>query len=111
MGLFQNVNTGDVQIAGDYRGLRELEESPVWEEVMPVTFYYSNYQKNPYAAYLIPKDLPDGSEVFIPDPIIDVLGSTWNQGDSYRATNVTGRVVNKKVVIDPTEIQTSSFMG
>lgn len=111
MGLFQNVNTGDVQIAGDYRGLRELEESPVWEEVMPVTFYYSNYQKNPYAAYLIPKDLPDGSEVFIPDPIIDVLGSTWNQGDSYRATNVTGRVVNKKVVIDPADVQTSSFMG
>ena len=111
VGLFQNMKSGEVQIAGDYRFLMKIEHDPEWEEVMPVTFYYSNYQKTPYAAYLIPKDLPDGSEVFIPDPIIDILGSTWNQGDSYRAINVTGRVVNKKVIIDPADIKQSNFIG
>jgi hypothetical protein len=35
---------------------------------------------------------PNYSEVFIPDPIKDLIGSTWNQGDYYRATNVTGKV-------------------
>lgn len=111
IGLFQNKKTGEVQVAGDYRYLIEMEGSPEWEEVMPVTFYYRNYQKQPYAAYLIPKDLPDGSEVFIPDPIVDILGSTWNQGDSYRAINVTGKVVNKKVIINPSEIKQSNFIG
>jgi len=111
VGLFQNIKTGEVQIAGDYRFLMQIEHDPEWEEVMPVTFYYSNYQKTPYAAYLIPKDLPDGSEVFIPDPIIDILGTTWNQGDSYRAINVTGRVVNKKVIINPADIKQSHLIG
>jgi len=109
--LYQNIKTGEVQIAGDYRFLMKMEDSPEWNEVMPVTFYYSNYQQNPYAAYLIPKELPDGSEVFIPDPIVDILGSTWNQGDSYRAINVTGKVVNRRVIIAPENIEQSDFVG
>ena len=111
VGLFQNIQTGEVQIAGDYRYLLKMQESPEWEEVIPVTFYYSNYQKSPFAAYLIPNDLPDGSAVFIPDPIEDILGSTWNQGDRYRATNITAKVINKKVVIDPATVEQSNFMG
>lgn len=111
VGLFQHIQTGQVQIAGDFRYLLKMQESPDWEEVMPVTFYYGSYQKNPYAAYLIPKDLPDGSEVFIPDPIEDLLGGTWNQGDSYRAVNVTGKIINKKIVIDPTKIKQSNLIG
>lgn len=109
--LFQNIKTGEVELSGDYRYLMGKQESPDWEAVVPVTFYYSNYQQNPYAAYLIPKDLPDGSEVFIPDPIVDILGSTWNQGDSYRAVNVTGKVINKKVIIDPADVKRSDFVG
>lgn len=111
VGLFQNIKTGEVQIAGDFRYLMEMEKSPVWEEVMPITFYYSNHQKQPYAVYLIPKNIADGSEVFISDPIIDIVGSTWNQGDSYRAINVIGKVVNKKVIINPADVKQSNFIG
>ena len=111
VGLFQNIKTGEVQVAGDFRYLMQMKESPEWEEVMPITYYYSNYHKHPYAAYLIPKDLPDSSEVFIPDPIIDIVGSIWNQGDSYRAINVIGKVVDKKVVINPADIKQSNFIG
>jgi hypothetical protein len=111
LGLYQHKQTGEVMIVGDYRSLMDIKEDALWDEVMPVTFYYSNYQKNPFAAYLIPKDLPDGSAVFIPDPIEDILGSTWNQGDQYRATNITAKVINKKVVIDPATVEQSNFMG
>lgn len=111
LGLYQHKQTGEVMIVGDYRSIMDIKEDSLWDEVMPVTFYYSNYQKSPFAAYLIPNDLPDGSAVFIPDPIEDILGSTWNQGDRYRATNITARVINKKVVIDPANVEQSNFMG
>ncbi|QWE25987.1 hypothetical protein [Polynucleobacter sp. AP-Ainpum-60-G11] len=111
LGIYQNKQTGEVMIVGDYRSLMDIKEDGLWDEVIPVTFYYSNYQKSPFAAYLIPNDLPDGSAVFIPDPIEDILGSTWNQGDRYRAMNVTGTVIDKKVVIDPANVEQSNFMG
>lgn len=38
----------------------------------------------PFAAYLIPKDLEPGSQVFVADVIEDVVNIRWNQGDSYR---------------------------
>lgn len=111
VGLFQKISTGEVQIVGDFRSLMEIENNPEWQEVMPVSFYYKNYHNTPFAAYLIPKDLADGSEVFIPDPIEDILGSTWNQGDRYRAANVIGTVINKKIVINPLDIPQSNFVG
>jgi hypothetical protein len=111
LGLYQHKKTGEVRVIGDYRSIMNIKEDGHWDEVMPVTFYYSNYQKSPFAAYLIPNDLHDGSAVLIPDPIEDILGSTWNQGDQYRATNVTAKVINKKVVIDPATVEQSNFMG
>lgn len=111
VGVFQRIATGEVQVVGDFRSLMEIERNPEWEEVMPISFYYKNYHNTPFAAYLIPKDLPDGSEVLIPDPIEDMLGSTWNQGDRYRAVNVTGKVINKKLVINPLDVPQSNFVG
>lgn len=111
VGLFQNMKTGAIKLSGDYRYIFNIQDSPEWEEVMPVTFYYSGYQESPFAAYLIPKDLPDGSSVFIPDPITDFLGETWNQGDTYRAINVIGKVMNKKIIINPADIKVTNFIG
>ena len=111
IGLYQHKRTGEVRIIGDYRSMIDMKEDGQWEVVMPITFYYSNYEKSPFAAYLIPNDLPDGSSVLIPDPIEDILGSTWNQGDRYRAMNIVGKVINKKVVIDPSTVEQSNFMG
>jgi hypothetical protein len=38
IGLFQNIKTGEVQVAGDFRFLMKIEHDPEWQEVMPVTF-------------------------------------------------------------------------
>lgn len=113
LGLYQNALTGEVKVIGDYRSVIDLRNNAQsdWHEVIPVTFYYSNYQNSPFAAYLIPKDLEDGSAVLIPDPIEDILGSTWNQGDRYRAVNVTAKVISRKVIIDPAAVKQSNFMG
>ncbi len=112
--VYQNSITGEIKIVGDYRSIisktSELHEE-IWQEVIPFTYYYANYQEEPVAAYLIPKDLKDNSEVFVPDPIEDLIGSTWNQGDCYRATNVTGKVVSKKIILNPKSVKRSDFIG
>ncbi|MFM1807226.1 MAG: hypothetical protein RL212_1485 [Pseudomonadota bacterium] len=112
--VFQHSETGEIKVTGDYRsiiGSNSDLTKEIWQEVIPFTYYYANYQEEPVAAYLIPRDLKDKSEVFVPDPIEDVIGSTWNQGDCYRATNLTGKLINKKIVIDTKSVQRSDFIG
>ena len=111
MCVYQNKVTGEIQWFGDYRSPSRNEVGPDWHEVIPWTNFYTHYQQVPIAAYLIPKDLPNNSEVLIPDPIEDYIGASWNQGDAYRATNMTGTIINKKVVLNPVSIQRSDFMG
>ena len=38
----------------------------------------------PFAAYLIPRDLKAGERVFVEDLIEDFVGGEWNQGDVLR---------------------------
>jgi hypothetical protein len=114
--LYQNSVTGEIKRIGDYRSTmsssmdKDLAKGQ-WQEVIPFTHYYSGYQEEPIAAYLIPKELADGADVFVPDPIEDMVGATWNQGDSYRANNLTGKVMGKKVVLNPASIERADFMG
>jgi len=110
MCVFQNTITGEVESVGDYRSGHRSGGGD-WVEVIPWTNYYSHYQKVPIAAYLIPKNLPNNSEVFVPDPIEDYVGASWNQGDAYRARNLKGKVINRKVILDPSSIERIDFMG
>lgn len=79
--VWQNKNTKEIYIAGDYR--EELNED-YWEEVIGWTYYYPYHFESPYAAYLIPPDIVVGERVFIEDLIEDYIGIEWNQGDRYR---------------------------
>ena len=114
--IYQNPKTGEIKEIGDYRskmrlGMDSELDSGEWQEVIPFTFYYANYQQEPIAAYLIPKDLPNNSEVLVPDPIEDMVGGSWNQGDKYRASNLKATVINKKVVLNPFSVERRDFMG
>ena len=111
MCIYQNMITGEIQWYGDYRSPSANEVGSDWKEVVPWTNFYMHYQEIPVAAYLIPKELPNNCEVLVPDPIEDYVGASWNQGDAYRATNVIGTIVNKKVVLNPASIERSDFMG
>jgi hypothetical protein len=79
--VVQNQVTGEIQVSGDYRWRGRMEEGEV---VIDFTFYYPHSFPSPFAAYLIPRDLQVGERVYLEDLIEDVVGGSWNQGDTYR---------------------------
>jgi len=83
--VIQNKNTGEIDIIGDYREVIRLSDSEKFEHlIIDWTFYYPYSFKSPFAAYLIPKDIQTGERVFLEDLIEDYVGTSWNQGDTYR---------------------------
>jgi hypothetical protein len=81
--IAQNKTTGEIQVIGDYRSLYR-EPIDAGEIVIDFTFYYPHSFPSPFAAYLIPRDLQVGERVYLEDLIEDVVGGSWNQGDTYR---------------------------
>lgn len=107
--LCQNQRTGKVALASDYR--RSCCSLPDCVEVIPFTYYYPGYQSFPVAAYLIPRDTADETPVIVQDPIEDIVGATWNQGNVYRATNVPGVIRNMSVVLFKEQVRPTEIMG
>lgn len=143
----QHVETGHIQISGDFRlGFRKIDdpirlerraeiaaidasskadaddeytamlreecEHDQWVEAIPFTSYYPHYQDSPIAAYLIPRQLPDRSSLWVEDPIEDLVGARWNQGDAYRIDALPGKLEGRRVVLgklDPSTVR--RFVG
>lgn len=82
--VLQNKKSGEIEVIGDYRMLMDSDRDTDYEVVIDWTYYYPYKFSAPFAAYLIPKDIVIGERVFIEDLIEDFIGSTWNQGDTYR---------------------------
>jgi hypothetical protein len=80
-------------------------------KVVPFTNYYPYFQSLPIAAYLIPRDMSDGTLIVAPDPIEDIAGDSWNQGSVYRATDVPGFIRNRRVVLEPDKVVRSQMIG
>jgi hypothetical protein len=78
--VMQNKKTGQITVISDYRDRRYSN----LETVIPFSFYYPYTFASPFAAYLLPKDLKVGERVLLSDLIEDYVGSTWNQGDTFR---------------------------
>lgn len=79
--VIQNRTTGEIEVSGDYRHMPHTDDSEV---VIGFTDYYPYSFPSPFAAYLIPSDLAVGERVYLEDLIEDVVGGSWNQGDTYR---------------------------
>ncbi len=79
--VMQDSVTGEIEVSGDYRWSGGSPNSTV---VIPFTYYYPHSFPSPFAAYLLPKDLKIGERVLLEDLIEDVVGGSWNQGDTYR---------------------------
>jgi len=106
--ISQNMKTGEVQWTKFHRGGKILDLD--WVEVIEDVSYYPYYQEMPIAAYLIPKNLPNESEVFVPDPIEDYKLTDAPLSDN-RATNLIATVLNKKVILKPHPIKITGWMG
>lgn len=81
--IIRNRETGEIDVISDFRLARNQD----YDTVLDWTFYYPHHFKSPFAAYLVPNDLQIGERVFIQDLIEDVVGDSWNQGDTYRLTS------------------------
>jgi hypothetical protein len=108
--LGQHNTTGVICDLGNGRFSPIAGEEDQWTTVIESTYFYQHYQERPVAAYLIPLDLPDGSEVLIPDPIEDFVGYDHPTGVS-KATHVKGVVRGRQVEIDLSSIQQGHICG
>jgi hypothetical protein len=82
--VIQYKETGEIEVLGDYRGEMIMGDTREFDTVIDWTWFYPYSFKSPFAAYLIPTDIEVGERVFIRDLIEDYVGTSWNQGDSYR---------------------------
>jgi len=104
----QNTQTGQIDLKTDFRNIDDDER---FKELIPFTYYYPHYQSIPIAAYLIPPNVEDGSEVVVEDPIEDIVSLLWNQGDIIRAKNVKGFVRARKIELDYQSVKPRRAMG
>ncbi|MCA9784567.1 MAG: hypothetical protein KC518_13365 [Candidatus Cloacimonetes bacterium] len=72
--VFQDPDTGEIDLSGDLRGPGR------GRMVLDYTLYYPYHFPNPFAAYLVPKDLAIGEEVWLEDLIEDLVAVWGNQG-------------------------------
>lgn len=79
--VFQNKETGEIEISADFRSEYNKEE---WTKIKDWVFYYPYHWPEPFAAYLLPPDLEVGDTVWLEDLIEDEVGTVWNQGDTNR---------------------------
>jgi hypothetical protein len=80
--VVQNSTTGVIQVVHDYRENTSGDKN--LQTVIDFTYYYPHHFENPFAAYLIPSDIKVGEVVWIEDLIEDLIGGSWNQGDTFR---------------------------
>jgi hypothetical protein len=93
--VVRDTSTGQYRVLGDYRLQQSSDET-----VIDWTFHYSHQFIVPFAAYLVPKDLPSGTCVMLEDLIEDLVGASWNQGDVYRLESCQAIWDGEDIVID-----------
>lgn len=103
--VFQNPETGEVSVTGDFRSMRGQKP------IIDFTFYYPYQFANPFAAYLIPADLKVGETVMLEDLIEDLEGESWNQGDVYRLQSSEAKWNGEDFVINHIVSPYDSFVG
>lgn len=88
--VWQNEETGEVQPVVDLRGRpdgpRGKVDKHLWRRVLSLRNVYPYSWPNPFAAYLVPKDLAPGAFVLLTDPIEDI--AAMEHWGSYRARMV-----------------------
>ena len=114
MTIGQDPQTGRIDISGDCRysfqtSNFETGSKSTYNEIFPFFEYYPYFQPSPIAAYLVPKNTPNGTEVIIEDPIEDFVGTTHH--GRFRAMDVSGYIKDLKVVINESDIVVNDLIG
>jgi hypothetical protein len=80
--VYQDPNTGHIEVGGDFRRGPEDYGDGNYETVVHIS-YYAYHFPAPFAAYLLPVGLAIGELVILEDVIDDIVGSRF-QGNTYR---------------------------
>ena len=107
--IWQNQKTGEIKLSGDFRHGYSSTDDMV--QVIDWTFYYPKLFKNPFAAYLLPLDITVGERVFLEDLIEDIVGGSWNQGDTYRLESAEAIWTGNDFEIQATEEDAQYLIG
>lgn len=81
--LVQHKKTNEIMEFGDFRANNERD----FNTLIDWTSYNSPVFKNPYAAYIIPKDLKKGERVLIEDLIEHYVSGSRNQRGVFRLSS------------------------
>ena len=68
------------------------------------TYLKSGKNFSPFAAYIIPRNFPSNTRVFVPDVIEHLVASSWNQGDEYRLNSSCATWDGERIIIDEPQI-------
>ena len=88
----------------------EIEKNNDHEYLIYWSYYYPYSFKSPFAAYILPKDIEPGERVFLEDLIEDLVGTKWNQGDTYRLESYEAIWTGSDLEIQYNPNRTSSRM-
>jgi len=108
--VIQNKKTGIIEVIADYRADID-DKNTEFIKVIDWTYYYPYAFKSPFAAYLIPKDIHIGELVFVEDLIEDFVGTTWNQGDTYRLESSEATWNGSDLIIQYEKSKRTSIVG
>ena len=96
--LVSQSSDGTIDVSSDYR------------DAFGDEYWFNPYHSPlPFAAYLIPPNLPIGARVYLSDLIEDIEAGRWNQGDSYRAQS--GYAIWNGDSLELEQLSSVSFVG
>lgn len=97
--VVQNMRTGEFMVLRDFRSPLRMG-GDVLRKVIDWSNYYPYNFASPYAAYLVPSDLPANTRVLLEDVIEDLVGLAWNQGDTFRVDSSPALWTGDDIVIE-----------
>ena len=109
--IFQDKQTGRIQVSGDMRFYPVDIQDGHYQCVVDFTFYYPNQFESPFAAYLIPKDIAVGEMVILEDLIDDYVGGRWSQGDTWRLKSCEAIWNGKEFEVQATDDGRADVLG
>jgi hypothetical protein len=108
--VVRHKKSGKIKVIGDFRMGFEIEKNNDHEYLIDWSYYYPYSFRSPFAAYLLPKDIEPGERVFLEDLIEDLVGTKWNQGDTYRLESCEAIWTGSDLEIQYNPNRTSSRM-
>jgi len=98
--LYYNKEQNELWWSGDYRNHSPPSGSNEGEWLLVKNWFWVRPDRPmPVAAYVVPRNLPTGCKVFVPDVIREIRHEYWNQGDSELITSAVGTWTGEKIEI------------